>query len=111
LWQVPFGEHQQLRRKGAPVKGLTNVGGAIVTAGGLVFATGTVDSKVRAFDSSTGNELWSFPLPAAGSAPPSTYQVDGAQYVVVVASARIPELKVDRFDKIVAFRLPAAQRH
>jgi quinoprotein glucose dehydrogenase len=106
VWQLPFGEYQKLRRNGQPVKGQQNVGGAMVTAGGLVFATGTIDSRVRAFDSSTGKELWSFELPAAGSAPPSTYQINGTQYVVVVASARPKNSDDVRFDKIVAFRLP-----
>lgn len=110
VWQIPFGEYQKLRRNGAPVKGQQNVGGAIVTAGGLVFATGTIDGKVRAFDSSSGRELWSSDLPAAGSAPPSTYLVDGVQYVVVVASDRPRDPTVDRFDKVVAFRLPGGRR-
>jgi quinoprotein glucose dehydrogenase len=88
LWQVPFGEDRNVLRGGRPLQGQLNTGGAIVTAGGLVFATGTADHMVRAFESASGKELWSFTLPAAGSAPPSTYMLNGRQYVVVVGSGK-----------------------
>jgi quinoprotein glucose dehydrogenase len=110
IWQIPFGEYEKLRRAGAPVKGQLNFGGVIATAGGLVFATGTVDDKIRAFDSATGRELWSFRLPAAGSAPPLTYLLDGTQYVVVVASGGFFHGFSGRSDKLIAFKLPAARR-
>jgi quinoprotein glucose dehydrogenase len=107
-WQVPFGGYEQLRRHGRSVEGQRNSGGAIVTAGNLVFATGTVDKKIRAFDSANGQELWSFNLPAAGSAPPATYMLDGTQYVVVVASGGQFVGFTGRSDKVIAFRLPKA---
>lgn len=110
VWQVPFGEYEQLRRAGAPVKGQVNFGGVIATAGGLLFATGTVDNRIRAFDSANGRELWSFRLPAAGSAPPLTYLLNGTQYVVVVASGGMFHGFTGRSDKIIAFKLPAARR-
>jgi quinoprotein glucose dehydrogenase len=110
LWQVPFGQHDELQRNGAPVQGQRNHGGVAVTAGGLVFATGTVDNKVRAFDAANGRELWSFTLPAAGSTPPSTYLFKGTQYVVVVASGGLFHGFSGRSDKIIAFKLPEAQR-
>ena len=50
LWKVPLGEHEALTRKGVAITGTENFGGASVTAGGLVFAAGTRDSKIRAFD-------------------------------------------------------------
>lgn len=109
-WQVPFGQHDELRRNGAPVQGQRNHGGVIVTAGGLVFATGTVDNRIRAFDSDSGAELWSFQLPAAGSAPPTTYMVDGVQYVVVMATGGLFHGFSGRSDQMLAFRLPAAQQ-
>jgi quinoprotein glucose dehydrogenase len=58
----------------------------MVTAGGLVFCSGTADSKIRAFDSGSGAELWSAALPYIGTAPPATYQVGGRQFVVVTAT-------------------------
>jgi len=44
--------------------GSINLGGPIVTAGGLVFTAATMDLYLRAFDSETGKELWKYQLPA-----------------------------------------------
>jgi len=86
IWQVPFGEYEELTEKGIPITGTENYGGATGTAGNLIFATGTVDMKIRAFDSTNGTEVWSYKLPFAGSGPPSIYSVNGEQYVVVAAT-------------------------
>ena len=85
-WRVPLGEYPELTAKGVPKTGTENFGGAIVTAGGLVFAGGTRDLKIRAFDKSTGEELWSALLPFGGFAPPSTYQIPAKQYIVIPAN-------------------------
>ena len=61
-------------------------GGATGTAGNIIFATGTVDKKIRAFNANNGQEVWSYELPFAGSGPPSVYSVNGEQYVVVAAT-------------------------
>jgi quinoprotein glucose dehydrogenase len=62
------------------------LGGPFSTATGLTFMAGTVDRKIRAFDSMTGRELWSADLPAGGKATPMTYLGrDGRQYVAVAA--------------------------
>jgi glucose dehydrogenase len=106
LWSKPFGEYADLKARGVPPTGQPNFGGLIVTRGGLIFATGTVDRKVRALNSTSGEELWSYDLPAAGSAPPVTYEIDGTQYLAVVASGGI-YVATNRVhsDEIVAFRL------
>jgi quinoprotein glucose dehydrogenase len=106
VWSVPFGEYPDLTKSGIPTTGQPNFGGLIVTKGGVVFATGTIDQKVRAFDSKSGVQLWSYDLPAAGSAPPTTYELDGVQYLVVVASGGIFAGFKDHSDAIVAFKLP-----
>ena len=49
-WQVPFGEYEELTKIGIPLTGTENYGGATGTAGNLVFATGTLDKKIRAFN-------------------------------------------------------------
>lgn len=61
------------------------LGGPIVTAGGLVFAAGTRDTYLRAFDKLTGHELWRGTLPASAQATPMTYAIDGKQFVVIAA--------------------------
>jgi quinoprotein glucose dehydrogenase len=110
LWQVPFGQDDRLRPEGAPVRGLQNMGGVAATAGGLVFATGTTDNKVRAFSTVDGRELWSHQLPAAGSTMPTVYSVNGTQYVVVVATGGVFKGFSGRSDRVIAFRLPASTR-
>ena len=84
-WQVPLGEYAELTARGIPRTGTETFGGSIVTAGGLVFIAGTKDERIHAFDKQTGQLLWEHPLPAGGYATPSTYQVNGRQYVVIAA--------------------------
>jgi quinoprotein glucose dehydrogenase len=85
-WQIPLGEYPELAAKGTPVTGSENYGGAVVTAGGLLFIGATnFDKKFRAFDKLTGQLLWETVLPAAGNATPATYEVNGRQYIVVGA--------------------------
>ena len=107
LWRVPLGELPELTRAGVPKTGTHNLGGATVTAGGLVFVAGTEDEKLRAFDADTGEELWSAKLPHAGTAAPAVYAVGGRQYVVITATGggRVggPSGPGDAF---VAFALP-----
>ncbi len=104
LWKVPLGEHEELTKQGVPKTGTENYGGAIVTAGGLVFCSGTRDKKIRAFDKDTGAELWAAELPWVGNAPPATYEVDGRQYIVIPATGS--KLESQRGDAYVAFALP-----
>ena len=65
---------------------------------------------IRAFDSETGKELWSHKLPYIGSAPPTSYEVNGKQYIVIPATGGIT-LKtnygdlVELGDAIVAFKI------
>jgi glucose dehydrogenase len=87
LWQTPLGEYPDLARRGMKNTGSENYGGPVVTAGGVLFIGATVyDRQFRAFDSATGKLLWQAELPYAGVATPSTFMVDGRQYVVIAAS-------------------------
>lgn len=103
-WRIPLGEHSELRKPGAADTGAEQYGGPIVTAGGLVFIAATMDEKFRALDKDTGKLLWQTTLPAAGYATPSTYMVDGRQYVVIAAGGG--KLGTKSGDAYVAFALP-----
>ncbi len=105
-WQVPFGEYPQLEGQGRG-KGSENYGGAVVTAGGLLFIAATPDAKIRAFDKATGEVVWQADLPAAGFATPSTYSVNGRQFIVVAAGGG--KLGAPSGSKYVAFALPDAE--
>jgi len=107
LWKVPLGEHPELTAQGLPPTGTENFGGAIATAGGLVFCAGTRDEKIRAFDADTGAELWSHKLPWGGYAPPATYEIDGRQYVIIAATGG-GKLGGPMGDAWVAFALPGS---
>jgi quinoprotein glucose dehydrogenase len=99
-WDVPLGS----MIPGAAT-GSVNLGGPIVTAGGLVFTAAAVDNRLRAFDSDTGKELWAVELPAGGQATPMTYSLDGQQYLVIAAGGH-GKLGTKLGDYVLAFTLP-----
>jgi len=80
------------------------IGGIMATAGGLVF-TGEGNGQFKAYDSATGNVLWSFQAGAGVNAPPASYTVDGKQYIVVGAGGNV-QLNYKRGNNIIAFALP-----
>ena len=83
-WSIPFGEYPKLAAKGVKNTGTDSYGGAIVTENGLLFiAATTYDNKIRAYDKTNGALLWEATLPFAGNATPSTYMVNGKQYLVI----------------------------
>ncbi|MGH7489988.1 MAG: PQQ-binding-like beta-propeller repeat protein, partial [bacterium] len=106
-WKAPLGVVDELEKKGLPPTGAPNLGGAIVTAGGLVFIGGTNDSRFRAFDSARGRQLWVTRLPASGHAIPATYlgTRSGKQFVVIAAGGGGYFVQ-PAADTIVAFELP-----
>jgi len=104
-WQVPLGEYKELTKQGIPPTGTLNIGGTIVTKGGLVFIGGSKDEKFRAFDKATGEILWEYQLPAGGYATPSTYSIDGRQFVVIAACGS-GSMGTKPGDKFMAFALP-----
>ena len=60
-----------------------NWGSILTTGGGLVFTGGTNDRMFRAFDAKTGEQLWHFKTNSGVMAPPSSFEVDGVQYIAV----------------------------
>ena len=103
-WQVSLGEHPGLTEKGIPVTGTENYGGPLLTAGGILFIAATQDEKFRAFDPANGNLVWETKLPAAGYATPSTYSINGKQYIVIACGGG--KLGTPSGDVYMAFALP-----
>ena len=105
-WERPIGTIQDIAP--APVPnvelGVPVIGGAIVTASGLIFVAATFDDYIRAFDVATGEELWKGRLPAGGQATPMTYAIDDRQYVVIAAGGH-GGAGTTRGDYVVAFAL------
>lgn len=110
LWQVVLGSTRDRTPWFVPSRtiGMPNMGGPLVTAGGLVFIGAATDNYLRAFDIETGRELWKGRLPAGGQATPMSYEIGGRQYVVIAAGGH-GGLKTKRGDYVIAFALPAAQ--
>lgn len=109
-WQTVLGEFPRLKARGIPQTGTPNLGGTIVTAGGLVFVAATMDEMFHAFDSQNGKLLWEHRLPFAGYAAPATYSINGRQFVVVAAGGG-GKLATKAGDAYVAFALPKSVRN
>jgi len=100
VWDVPLGSYKKEAHTGT-----VNFGGAIVTAGSLVFTAASTDNLIHAFDVDDGKEVWSYELPAGGQATPMTYLFNGKQYVVIAAGGH-GKLGTKQGDYVVAFSLP-----
>jgi quinoprotein glucose dehydrogenase len=98
-----FGGPHKAVPPGTIKDGSINLGGPIVTAGGLVFVAGTTDPHIRAFDAKTGKLLWQAELPASGHATPMTYQSGGKQYLVIAAGGHQAIREEPLGDALVAF--------
>src|SRR6202045_2955522 len=79
------------------------IGGILATAGGLVF-TGEGNGWFKAYDADTGSVLWKFQAGAGVNAPPSSYTVDGKQYIVVAAGGNV-QVDYKRGNNIIAFTI------
>jgi len=84
-WQVPLGTYPALEARGLPPTGTFNIGGPLVTAGGLVFIGAAMDERFHAFDKATGKLVWEYQLEAGGYATPASYSIDGRQYIVIAS--------------------------
>lgn len=110
VWQHPigttrdsgfFGTHNNLPMP----TGIFNIGGEMITAGGLIFFGATADDYLRAADELTGAVLWKARLPAGGQANPMSYSVNGKQYVVIAAGGH-SGLGTRSGDSLMAYALP-----
>lgn len=105
-WRSVLGEYDELTRRGVAKTGTPNLGGSLVTAGGLLFIAATNDGRFRAFDKDTGRELWSARLPASGFANPMTFtgRRSKRQFVVIAAGGG-NKYSSEFSDALVAFAI------
>ncbi|OSQ30250.1 glucose/quinate/shikimate family membrane-bound PQQ-dependent dehydrogenase [Thalassospira sp. MCCC 1A03138] len=86
--------------------GVPGIGGPIITKGGVAFLGAAVDNYFRAYDVTTGKQLWEARLPAGGQSTPMTYTTDdGTQYVLIVAGGH-GSIGTTAGDYVVAYKLP-----
>ena len=103
-WSIPSGFRKT--KSGKTIKGDFSFGGVLSTAGNLLFATGTPDKYIRAYDAKLGKKLWEFELPSAGSASPITYFYKGDQYILVNAGGgKFFGFDEKLGDQIIAFKV------
>jgi quinoprotein glucose dehydrogenase len=100
VWDVPLGTMIPGQQTGS-----INLGGPMITGGGLVFTAAGMDLFLHAFDLESGKELWKYQLPAGGHATPMTYTRKGKQYVVIAAGGH-GKLGTKQGDYVLAFALP-----
>ena len=108
LWERPLGTTRDQAPVPVPLAlGVPNTGGALITAGNILFIGAAADDYLRAFSLETGDELWRARLPAGGQATPMTYSGrNGRQYVVIAAGGHA-HLGTKLGDYVMAFALPA----
>jgi quinoprotein glucose dehydrogenase len=106
-WRSVLGVIDELIAKGLPPTGAPNIGGSLVTAGGLVFIGATNDSRFRAFDKDTGKELWVTHLPASAHATPMTFTGRAGRQFVVIAAGGGNKYSDKYSDALIAFALSA----
>jgi quinoprotein glucose dehydrogenase len=110
IWDRPFGTARTNGPFGVPSMlpipiGTPNNGGAVVTAGGLIFIAAATDNLIRAIDIRTGKTVWSDVLPAGGQATPMIYEMNGKQYVVIYAGGH-HFMETPIGDNVIAYALP-----
>lgn len=110
VWQVPLGTVQDTGPFGIKMHaqmpvGMPSLGGTLATQGGLVFIAGTQDYYLRAFDTSTGKEVWKARLPVGSQGGPISYvsPENGKQYILITAGGA--RQSPDRGDYVIAFAL------
>ena len=107
LWQEPLGTVRDLAPIPIPIEyGTPNLGGPMITGGGLMFVGAAMDNYLRTLDVDTGRELWKRRLPAGGQATPMTYRLAPDQpQMVVIAAGGHGRMGSKLGDYLVAFSL------
>jgi quinoprotein glucose dehydrogenase len=110
LWDEPLGEARADGPFGIPSMlpiaiGTPNNGGALITAGGLVFIAAATDNLIRAIDIETGKVLWSDTLPAGGQATPMAFEANGREFIGFMAGGH-HFMHTPVGDYVLAYALP-----
>lgn len=112
IWTQTFGTARDSGPKGIPLMlpiplGTPNIGGAVVTRGGLFFIGAAQDRYLRAYETTTGRLLWKARLPAGGQATPITYRSsDSGRQFVLIAAGGHNSMKTKKGDYVIAFAVP-----
>jgi membrane-bound PQQ-dependent dehydrogenase (glucose/quinate/shikimate family) len=113
VWSVPLGTAQDAGPLGlklglpVPIGTTPNVGGSILTKGGVAFIGAATDRYLRAFETETGKELWRERLPEGGQATPITYAAPRShRQLVVIVSGGSNDVEKNVASYVRAYGLP-----
>ncbi|MDW5378471.1 glucose/quinate/shikimate family membrane-bound PQQ-dependent dehydrogenase [Halomonas sp. HP20-15] len=107
VWKHRNGTVRDLAPLPLPFKmGVPDLGGPVMTAGGVAFISGTLDYYVRGYDVTSGEELWKARLPAGGQATPMTYSDSRGKQTLLVVAGGHGSLGTRTGDSIIAYQLP-----
>jgi len=112
-WEAPLGSVHEMGPFPLPWHidwGTPNLGGGLVTDGGVYFIGATMDRQFRAFDVGDGRQLWTYTLPVDATATPMSYTLKGRQYVLVNAGGHAMYHR-GTGDYLIAFALPVNPKH
>ena len=110
LWKVPLGNYNSFSDNNGGMTGTENFGGTTATRGGITITSGTLDKKIYFHNSKNGDLIKSIELPYIGSAPPSTYSINGEQFIIIHATGGLTlkggyENLVEDGDSIIGLKL------
>jgi len=110
IWDRPLGQATKNGPFGIPSMlpieiGTPNNGGAVVTAGGVIFVAAATDDLIRAIDLKTGKTLWTDKLPGGGQAGPMVYEAGGRQFLVIAPGGH-HFMETPISDEVIAYALP-----
>ena len=86
--------------------GVPGIGGPIITGGGVAFLAASVDDYLRAYDLTTGEQIWEKRLPAGGQATPMTYLNSKGEQMVVLVAGGHGSIGTTFGDYVIAYKLP-----
>jgi quinoprotein glucose dehydrogenase len=100
VWQTPLGTLVPGQHTGT-----LSLGGTLITGSGLLFTAASTEPLFRAFDTTSGREIWSAPLPVPAQSTPMSYTWNGRQYIVIAAGGH-GNFGTPISDALVAYALP-----
>ncbi|MBY5982640.1 glucose/quinate/shikimate family membrane-bound PQQ-dependent dehydrogenase [Halomonas sp. DP5Y7-2] len=106
-WQHKNGTIEDMTALPLPFKmGVPGIGGPVITDGGVAFLAAAVDDYFRAYDLTTGEQLWESRLPAGGQATPMTYLNSKGEQMVVLVAGGHGSIGTTIGDYVMAYKLP-----
>ncbi|MBZ0333501.1 glucose/quinate/shikimate family membrane-bound PQQ-dependent dehydrogenase [Marinobacter sp. AL4B] len=107
VWKRKNGTIYDMTPLPLPIEmGVPGIGGPIVTAGGVAFMAASVDDYLRAYDLTTGKQIWETRLPAGGQATPMTYLNSKGEQMVVIVAGGHGSIGTTFGDYVIAYKLP-----